>query len=417
MKKTLLYKSILVLFISAFIISCSSDKPDDIIKEKENTFLVDYKKVTEYKKEDIISFVKQANTLYGNVITFSDKLKYGVDVYSITYNTTFQENKIVASGLVIIPKSDGVFPIFSFQNGTNTLHRNAPTANPYSYIIQMFNLVGSSGFISVIPDYLGFGASKNMFHPYLDKKSTVSSIVDMLKAVKELTDGTEEKITVKSSNDLYLSGYSQGGWSTMCLQKELELHHSKDFSIKASSCGAGPYNLETMIKYVLKQNTYRNPYFLAYVFNKMYQMGEANEELLKKIIQEPYASRLKENLFDGARTGVEINNELTTNISKLFTKNFIDNYETSADFKIIREWLRKNSVDFWKTNIPTRLYYGTADKLVPATTSQEAYNKMVDLGTDKSNLQLVPISNETHSSSFLPIELYTLQWFISLKNK
>jgi hypothetical protein len=37
-----------------------------------------------------------------------------------------------------------------------------------------------------MPDYLGFGSSDNMFHPYLHKESTVQTVLDMLRAVDEL---------------------------------------------------------------------------------------------------------------------------------------------------------------------------------------------------------------------------------------
>ncbi len=410
MKIKLFYKSTLILFISLFIFSCNSDNEEVVVPKK---YLVDYKKVKENKKGNI-QFVAGVigSYLEGTNISFFNKINHDVETYVIKYKTTFKEKEVVASGLVMIPKGKKDFPILSFQNGTNVEHKKAPSVDYNSQFFQLFKVVASTGFIVSVPDYLGFGASKQMFHPYLHKKSTTQSMVDMLKAVRELTNG--KKVDVKSNKNVYLSGYSQGGWSTMCLQKALELDYSGEFNVVASSCGAGPYNLETVIKNVLKKKTYDNPYFLAYVFNAMYKLGEINEDAIYKIVKKPYAKKM-EALFDGVKAGWEINNELTSVVGDMFTDNFINNYETSDDFKDVRKFLKNNSVGFWSTKIPTKLFHGTVDNDVPFATSQEAYDEMTKLGVSNSTLQLIPIPNQSHGGAILPAEIATLEWFLELK--
>ncbi|MBS9767000.1 MAG: alpha/beta hydrolase [Flavobacteriaceae bacterium] len=415
MKIKLFYKSTFVLFISLFLFSCNSDHIEDKKPPKvEKAYLVDFKKVEETKQFEIFLIAEGLKIYSKNKDVPVKEITHDVETYVIKYNTTFQGKEIVASGLVLIPIGGETFPILSFQNGTNVEHSKAPSVNYNSMYFQMFNVMSSTGFIVSVPDYLGFGASKDMFHPYLHKKSTVQSMVDMLKAVRELTNG--EKVAVKSSKDVYLSGYSQGGWSTMCLQKALELDYSEEFTVKASSCGAGPYNLETVIKEVLKKDYYNNPFFLAYVFNAMNKMEEVSKETINKIVRKPYADKMT-NLFDGVKTGDEINAELSRNVKEVFTDNFIKNYATSADFKDVRNFLQKNSVDFWKTNIPTKLFHGTADNDVPFATSKEAYNEMKKLGVKDVTLQLVPIKNKNHVGAIIPVEIATLQWFLEIKNK
>ncbi len=413
MKNKVFYKSVLTVFISLFLFSCNSDKEDVAPPKEENIYLVDFRKVDKVKKYEI---VVMANVLKakGFDISFIDKIAHSVDTYVIEYNTTFQKKKIVASGLVLIPKGDKKFPLLSFQNGTNVKHSNAPSVDYKSDGFRMFNLMASTGFVISIPDYLGFGASEQMYHPYLHKKSTVQSMVDMLKAVKELAN--EDKVSAKLSKDVYLSGYSQGGWATMCLQKALDQDYSSEFNVKASSCGAGPYNLQTVVKTVLKEQNYHNPYFLAYVFNTMYKMGVIDQEVLGKVLNAPYAEKIP-NLFDGIKSGGEINSELSSNVAELFTDSFIKNYETSDDFKLIRDFLTENSVGFWKTTIPTKLFHGQKDNDIPFATSQEASEEMKKLGVSDDILQLVPISDKGHSGAFLPTEIAALEWFLNLKNK
>ena len=50
----------------------------------------------------------------------------------------------------------------------------------------MIELIASLGYIVVISDYPGFGASVSIPHPYLVKEPTVMSLIDNLRAVKEL---------------------------------------------------------------------------------------------------------------------------------------------------------------------------------------------------------------------------------------
>ena len=45
------------------------------------------------------------------------------------------------------------------------------------------------------------------------------------------------------TDEYYLMGYSQGGWATLALLEALEKNYSSDFTVKAASGGAGPYDL------------------------------------------------------------------------------------------------------------------------------------------------------------------------------
>lgn len=414
MKHLLSYKHLFITLIAVVTFSCTKDTEKPTPDKQKDSYLVEYKKVKEAKKSDLLLTAAAAVTIFGGNIdlSFVNHISNDVEMYVVKYNTTFQGKKVIASGLVSIPKSDATFPILSFQNGTNVEHKKAPSADYNSTLAQFSTIISSTGFIVSIPDYLGFGASKDMFHPYLHKESTSQSIIDMLKAVKELTDG---KVDAKSSKDLYMAGYSQGGWATMCLQKTLEIEHPELFNLVASSCGAGPYRLNTVISYLLKQTTYHTPYMIANVFNTMLKTGVVSEETINTIVKEPYASKIT-SLFDGVQTAGEINSQLSTNISEIIKQDFIDNFETSPKYKAIRDDLEKNSIGFWKTSVPTKLFHGTTDKTVPLATSEEAYSKMTQLGVTDSTLEFLKLPNKNHSSAILPTEMATLIWFLQLKN-
>ena len=108
---------------------------------------------------------------------------YDVDYYKFTYKTTLNGNKIQASGLLGIPKGMTTTPaLLSAQHGTMFADADAPSNFPTAFT--GFELFASAGFITVIPDYIGFGASKDIAHPYYDMQSSGIAVVDMIKAAK-----------------------------------------------------------------------------------------------------------------------------------------------------------------------------------------------------------------------------------------
>lgn len=344
---------------------------------------------------------------YPEMSAIRNRVEYGIQVYKITYYTTLQGEPQVASGLVCVPMAEGPFPMMSYQNGTNTLHSNAPSENPNRDLYLMLESVASTGFVIAIPDYIGFGSSDNMFHPYLHKESTVQTVVDMLRAVKELT---ENYLDVSVTRDLYITGYSQGGWATMAVQKAIETEYSSEFNLKASACGAGPYDLSYINEYILGQETYPMPYFTGYMFDS-YQKLEVITTPVDSVFREPYAGEIS-TLYDGTLSGEEINEELTTVVADLFTGNYIANYETDTIFTSLRETLVENSVEAWATSIPTRIYHGTEDSFVPKEVSIAIYDDFQTEGANQVELFLLP--GLEHTTGIVPSGLASVQWFLEL---
>jgi hypothetical protein len=116
-----------------------------------------------------------------------DEIKYDAEVYKVTYKTSFKGSGFIASGLVVLPKTSTEVGMVSFHHGTITNHDDAPSnlteTDPDALL---YAALSSSGFITVIPDYLGFGSSSNILHPYYIEEYTASSVIDMLIAAKEL---------------------------------------------------------------------------------------------------------------------------------------------------------------------------------------------------------------------------------------
>jgi hypothetical protein len=203
------------------------------------------------------------------------------------------------------------------------------------------------GFIVVMPDYIGFGSSANLPHPYLHAASTTQSILDLLRAVKEL--GTESQIVAKPTSDLFIFGYSQGGWASMELQKAIEANYSSEFKLIASSGGAGPYTIEYIDQYITSQTEYPMPFYLAYLLNAYKTIGVISNPL-SDFFQAPYAAKIP-GLFDGLHSGGAINAELTDTIANLLTPEFRTQYATNPKFSEIKSAFLANSITPWNSGV------------------------------------------------------------------
>ncbi|MFW5773922.1 MAG: alpha/beta hydrolase family protein [Tangfeifania sp.] len=401
--KTIFF-SIVIISFSACHNLFNDDDPDPV-----NEYLISYETEKSYLPVLIETVFDQLVDQYPEMAAVRDRVEYGLTVYKITYYTTLQGEPQVASGLVCVPLAEGPFPVMSYQNGTNTLHSNAPSENPENQLYLMLESVASTGFVVAIPDYIGFGSSDNTFHPYLHKESTVHTVIDMLRAIKELT---QNHLDVSVTSDLYISGYSQGGWATMAVQKAIEQDYSGEFNLKASACGAGPYDLSYINQYILNQENYPMPYFAGYMIDSYKNLGVVTTPI-DSVFQEPYAEKIPA-LYDGTKSGEEINEELTTVIADLFTENYIENHATDTTFTSLIQTLTDNSVEAWATNIPTRIYHGTADDFVPAQVSVDIHQDFLDAGAGSNNVTLVQLPDLDHREGIVPTGLASIQWFLEL---
>tara|TARA_B100000614_G_scaffold109076_1_gene97971 strand:+ start:19345 stop:20520 length:1176 start_codon:yes stop_codon:yes gene_type:complete len=387
-------KSYLLLFL--FLFSCNNQD------ELTRAYIDTYTKLFSISKENILEIVQ--NSEYGNL---NEYLQYDISLYTITYNTTYKGQNIKASGLVAFPDTDQGMPILNFNHGTTSLHADAPTEDLIQY--SFFSNAASAGYIFVIPDYLGFGISDNIVHPYYRSDITGQTIVDMIKATKELA-------AIEGYNfngDVFLSGYSEGGFATMSAHYNMEKNNYSGLNLVASAPASGGYDITGMLDYFISKETYHVPYYIAYVAMG-YKTSYDWSLPLSSIFNEPYASIIPE-YFNGKYSGYEINSVLSDDMSELLTSNFINNIYTDADLKIIVDAFEENNLDQWVPKNKMIMYHGTDDITVPYQNSVDTYNSFISLGADKNIVKFIDLKGENHSSGSLPYVVSLFDEFEKLK--
>lgn len=387
-------KSYLLLFL--FLISCNNQD------ELTRAYIDTYTKLFSISKENILEIVQ--NSEFENLNSY---LKYDISLYTIIYNTTYKGQNIKASGLVAFPDTDDGIPILNFNHGTTSLHADAPTEDLIQY--SFFSNAASAGYIFVIPDYLGFGISDNIVHPYYRSDLTGQTIVDMIRATKELAvlEG------YNFNGDVFLSGYSEGGFATMSAHHNMEKNNYSGLNLVASAPASGGYDITGMLDYFISKDTYHVPYYIAYV-SIGYKTSYDWNIPLSSIFNEPYASIIPD-YFNGKYSGYEINSVLSDDISELLTSNFINNVYSDPELKIIVDAFEANSLDQWVPKNKMIMYHGTDDITVPYQNSVDTYNNFISLGADKNTVEFIDLIGENHSSGSLPYIISLFDQFEKLK--
>ena len=154
-----------ILILGMIIVSCSNgttleetptDYPKDFNLSKQNseyTSLLKANRVVPLDAETITATFAAKGS--------SAKANNGIHIYSIVFNSQdIDGTPTVESGLVMIPDTENPKPVTALFHGTTVGKAGAPTANPSSEGV----LEAAMGFVVIIPDYQGYGASSNKIH-------------------------------------------------------------------------------------------------------------------------------------------------------------------------------------------------------------------------------------------------------------
>ncbi|MCJ7446140.1 MAG: alpha/beta fold hydrolase [Bacteroidales bacterium] len=404
----LIFKSLLIYSIIAVTVSsCKKEEGPNY------DYFVSKDLALTYTKATINSMMDIAVQTYPEISDLKPLVISDINVFKMVYYTTIDGKEVKASGLVCIPATAGEYPVLSFQNGTNTVNAYAPTEFVTNPPYQLVEFIASMGFVVVIPDYPGFGASVQIPHPYLIAEPTVASIVDMLRALNESGESEFPGITIK--NEYYLLGYSQGGWATLALHKAMEQEYTDEFNLNGSVCGAGPYNMYNLFLGMVNTSTYPMPSYLGYIINA-YSAYHQFTNPVSDILNEPYATRLS-SLYTGTLTTNQINNQLTTFITEFMKEEFLSGFVSSVSYSTVREALINNSISAWNSTIPLLLVHGDGDTQVSVTATETMYDAMINAGTSTLTCKKIIFPGLDHSEGIVPCMTEGLLFLIDVRDQ
>ena len=395
------FKSFVTLLLTAGILllapsGCKAPADGDPAPVTFKKTLVSSSLIGAYTKDEL------RNRFTGVSALLKAFIRNDIKAFRLTYTTTNSDGKaITASGALIVPLVANAVPLLSMQHGTITSDSDAPSnfessSEAYTY----GSVFASQGYIVAAPDYIGYGASKDLPHTYEQREGLATASLDMLRAAREFLSNQ----SIAWDNRLFIAGYSEGGFATMSLQKKLEEETGNEFNLVASSCGAGAYDKPAFMKQIINEQTTGVDYinrlyvWVLLTYDRIYGLNRPMSYYFK----EPYASQITKEGKD-----VSINVSLNTT----FTDSFKKAVNEGTD-KAFLAAVQDNDVHDWKPRTPTRLYHGTADEIVAFLNSQNAYDAMLKRGSTSVVLKPMPLA--THGTGIIEYITGTYEFFSNI---
>ncbi|MDH5632174.1 MAG: prolyl oligopeptidase family serine peptidase [Gammaproteobacteria bacterium] len=342
---------------------------------------------------------------------------YDVTAYKIVYSTPDADGNLVSvSGLITAPVKDpgATSPLISLQHGTLFLNKapssmagGAETAPEVSYadIAVMF---ASQGYVVAAANYIGYGDTSGVMHPFIHARTLASTTVDMLHATATLATRNQLKL----NGQLFLAGYSEGGYATLAAQRSLENDFAVEFPITASAPAAGPFDMSTTAMAIVASTSLPVPAYVGFVL-KAYDTAY-NFNRIPDYFQAPYVDAIN-NSFDGTLNKEEINALLTTVTADLFNPAFRADFLGSGEGPL-KSAIAENDIYNWAPVTMTRFFHGPDDVSVPyfntplAVASMQA-NGAADVDSVDCYLGGLPT---THSNCFFPYFTYANSLFSTM---
>ncbi len=304
-----------------------------------------------------------------------------VSCYKLTYKTPDASGALInASGLVCLPATrSGGRPVLSYQHGTIFQDSDAPSSFSTSSEGLLGAVFAAIGYIVVMPDYIGYGDSTALMHPFVHAATLASATVDMNRAARVFF--TQPGISTVTNGQLFLAGYSEGGYATLATQRLMEQSLSAEFPITASEPGAGPYDLsstaQTMLGFAtLPQPAFPGFFLVAYdsLYNLPSQLAYYFAPAYAPVVAAYFGGSYSRSQITAALGGSNV--PTSTLFNPVFIASLLGTGET-----VLKAHIAENNIYNWAPAVPTRLFHGLDDDIVPYANTTTAKNAMNSNGS------------------------------------
>jgi secretory lipase len=358
------------------------------------------KKVTVFRKRALsgahtngtLGFAEQVVTQLGGAP------KFDVALYAILYRTVGVNGEpATASAAFFIPIARNAKPytLIGYGQGTNVVKAQKithPTAVNIEPQLQAA-IFAAHGYAMVATDYLGLGYSNYPFEPYLVVNAEASAVIDSMRAARIAA----KRLHVPLSGDVFLTGYSQGGQTSLGTQKVIEARDTGEFRLIANSPSSGPYALtQTLLDGLAHQgqNAAVLSTFILTAYNKTYANVYTDAS---SVFQDPYATYVT-NLLPVktyARASKLQGTLLPLNVKRLLQPSFMSSFASDASSPARKDVARNDLLDGWTPKAPVYFCGGKRDPQVEFKNAISAYDYFKRRG---ATVQLLDVDKDVPPS-------------------
>jgi poly(3-hydroxybutyrate) depolymerase len=197
-----------------------------------------------------------AQSVLTGVLSVAGVPQCDINVYHIEYVTVGgQLEMTTASGALMVPSGgsgcSGPRPIVLYAHGTQAsktfnIADLSNSQNAEGILLAAF--FAARGYIVVAPNYAGYDTSTLPYHPFLVAAQQADDMIDSLAASRTALTSLAMSMSMSApatdNGQLFITGYSQGGYVAMATQSALQ---SLNMSVTAGAPMSGPYALEAFV--------------------------------------------------------------------------------------------------------------------------------------------------------------------------
>jgi hypothetical protein len=364
--------------------------------EPQHDYLVQANVTTTLTKEIIKNLLQSQG--YGQ---YAPLMQSNVRTVRIVYATEYPKGtKLHVSGVLLISENyDSHFPVVILNHGTSTSRNSAPSVEMlFSQEVSLGAAIASAFHGAVlVPDYIGYGESKTVTHPYMHGESLGQTGLDFIRACREYV--ADPAVALPFNSHIFIAGYSEGGYAAVALHKTIDAHPEEGLEVVKNVAGAGAYDMLAFTREIFDNP---NPLGAQMISSYLWVLGTYKTEFQ---YAKPYAAIFSaaDNAslqsinyafaYDGA-AGLSLHETS----SELFHPEFISGVRDGSDTGFIRISQQNSFLDFVPKD-SLIFVYGDADTWVYPVNSVNACNAISANG-GKVNLYMQP--GGTHDTT-LPL--------------
>lgn len=280
------------------------------------------------------------------------------------WSQTPQGDSLLVSGRVYLPKRRYLNGIVIANHYTMASNVEVP-----SNMLSMESVFAMKGYAVIMPDYVGYGLSREEVHPYLHWRSAAQTAVDLLNCMPALL----QHYGYSYPTDVVISGYSQGGAVALGVARMIEEKES-DWAIRKLYAGAGPYDPAGTYLYSISCDRMGIPAAIPLIvmgLNDAYDLGFDLEDFFL----EPLLSHYEDWVLSKEYTVKEINSLMgSTVMSELMTSEALDPNQPQA--RKLYEVLQWNSNIGYDLQAPAYFLHSVDDEVVPLINTENLIAEM-----------------------------------------
>ena len=343
-----------------------------------NCYLPDGTMVNDYAEAESTgpNKIKQTTSVTATAI-IQELLKYGNQKKVIEIVGTYPSvdgnwDTIRLSGKVMLPKEGKPKRMVLVSHYTVGSNAEAP-----SNCFSLEGILVQQGYGLIIPDYLGYGITSHMVHPYLVMDLTARNVVDMYLAVRPWLEAVGR---TPENPEIILMGYSQGGANTMAVQHLIEMEYAYDthpqrIDIHRVFAGGGPYDVKATYERFVITDTADYPVAVPLVVQGMI-LGNKLQIQMSDMMQGWLCEKMDPWVNSKKYCTSQLNTLIGTKVThELLTKEAMD--QKSDKVAELYKAMNANSIISynWQPNAPVYMMHSMDDETVPYANAANAKNK------------------------------------------